>query len=596
MSDVYSAVQWKEYVHTRLAEAVDLMESGLMHRNKAWLERAREQLKTLLSMEPAAKKLLIRCLEALVVVDAGNALSYLHEALTLDEREPTVLNNLGFVHHKQRRDYDQAALYYRKCLDEDSNFSQAYLGLADIYQALGATHMQRSLLEKAAVQCPNDGSVLLALGTSMVSMKKDLQKAYANLARAGDTAGASVYCRSASLTQRAHIHRLGGDVVEAARLYKEAATAWPENQEAILGQVDIMYKNPLPGATKADVDQAAKDLLPKFDLTKVPERNMDASHVPKVGFLWNSAVQACFVNFLFELSSWDVVVYSTDLKAPGKGKWTQRTVRDLPAEVAAEVMRSDGLDVLVDLIGTGPGARADILAQRPAAAVRSLELLGLPERVSAGICYSGAAATSDVPFLRDCMKTEWRQGPLTLGYLGPLSFVSDECLSSWLHVLTTLPEARLVVIDVALDSSHMKEMFLKRVPSEMRKRFVCLSHEATFERRLKLYRLFDAYLAPFPACPHLQLFEALLMNIPALTRATVTRTQAPSPVDILSACGIASDTVAGGDADLARLAGGIRGKAAELGTRARMLASPLVARQMFVKRFEDDLMEAWVCS
>lgn len=607
MSDDYQAFVWQEHFASRTAAIAEKIEVGVQARDTPGLLEVRDQLRSLLQIDPGARKTLINSLHALVIVDSAHALKYLEEALALDDKDAGVLNNMAFMQQKQRGDYEKAAEFYRRCMDYHPDFVQAYLGLADVYGGCAAHHMQYNLLKTAVDRFPADARSLLAFG-----------RAAGRIAEVGTTEEAVEALQkcislnpeptvtSAAKTGLAEVAIRAGDAAPGEAYLDEALVAHPGNVRAALNLVNLLCKESSEGAAER-ISKAMSDAIEavgregRGGLPEGPVRNSDPSHQPRVGFLWNSDVPACFTTWLFERLRWDVFIYSTDRKAPGMGKWKLRSVRDISAAAAAQVMRLDAIDVLVDLIGCAPSARPDIFAMRPATSMRTCDFLSADLHIPSvvpmpmGFCFAGPASNS--PALGSYIKKGQLSGPTTLGYIGCLSYLSRACLASWSAALREFPEARLVIMSVVFNETSVRERFLeKRWPPDVRKRVLCLATKDDPESRMKTYRIFDAYLAPWPACPWENVAEALCMNVPIITEKPDAVTQLPCAADILEQCGMGEFCIARAERPIAVLARAIRRSVAGVEPRKCFLTSPFVDQDAFLNNFEDELMQGWVCS
>jgi tetratricopeptide (TPR) repeat protein len=629
MTSNWEEEHFSSYVRTKLSSAVDLLESGLQGKNKAWLEEAHAELSRLMPFDPASRKLLIRCLEALVLVDSANALKYLEEALEVDGDDPTVLNNLGYIHQKQRGDYKRATFFYKKCLDVAPSFVQGYLGLADVYQGLGVPELQQSLLRKGFAECQDDPAsnlalLSLALGTVIIesSSFRRLAEADHHLRKAcASFRGCSNNpALSRALTTMAKGEVLRGRPHTALDLFGEALKLSKDNHQAVMGILDIGYRSPdefksrfqqatgmsledsMKETDKAGLDSEAlenlsRKLLPATHVISPPRRNTNPNHTMRVGYLLHAKVPKELLQPLLCSKTARLFTYSTDLHSPGFGSGNHRTIRDLPADIAAQVIRQDELDILVDLIGLSGGARPDVLSLSPATAVVTYnELSARLGTTSAlklpapGVLHPGAALN---PSINASIKSK-KSGTtvFTVGYLGPLSDLSQSYLVAVVALLKNFPSVRALFMNPVFCDATTKQGFLDRFPEKLRARVLCMPHEDSSEKRLPLYRVLDVFLVPWPACSILNLLEAMLMNVPPMTMRPPIMTQRPCGADLISSVGL---PVAKTAEEMIMMTMRLE-KTGREDVREAILGSPLVDAGRFVRDFEKCLIEAWVCS
>ncbi len=143
-----------------------------------------------------------------------------------------------------------------------------------------------------------------------------------------------------------------------------------------------------------------------------------------------------------------------------------RVIGQMDDADAADLIRLDRIDVLVDLWGHGPGGRLGVFLRRPApvqvAWLNNLQTTGAPE-----IDYLVHTDAMEVPGAQDdCVETIWRLGPVphpfrpgrraavsatpakadgvvTFGHAGPPIGLNDHTLDAWARILTAVPGSRL---------------------------------------------------------------------------------------------------------------------------------------------------------
>lgn len=66
----------------------------------------------------------------------NEALKEYEEILQYDQRDPAILNNIGFIYY-DLKDYKKAIEYHKRCIESDFNFENGHYGLALAYEKLG---------------------------------------------------------------------------------------------------------------------------------------------------------------------------------------------------------------------------------------------------------------------------------------------------------------------------------------------------------------------------------------------------------------------------------------------------------------------------
>jgi predicted O-linked N-acetylglucosamine transferase (SPINDLY family) len=160
---------------------------------------------------------------------------------------------------------------------------------------------------------------------------------------------------------------------------------------------------------------------------------------------------------------------TTEKLRPLADQW--RPIGGMPDDQAADLIRSDGIDCLVDLGGHTAGNRLLVLARRPAPVQATL--FGYPNTTGmTAVDYRITDPVSDPPGLTEHLyvegllrlpETAWvyapqpeaaAVGPLpsaakktfTFGCLNNAAKVSDQCLEAWARILREVPGTRLVLM------------------------------------------------------------------------------------------------------------------------------------------------------
>ena len=220
-----------------------------------------------------------------------------------------------------------------------------------------------------------------------------------------------------------------------------------------------------------------------------------------------------------------------------------RPVGGLPDEKAAELIRADRLDVLVDLGGHTAGNRLLVMARRPAPVQATL--FGYPNTTGmTAVDYRITDELSDPPGASDGYGTEkllrlsgpaWAYlppadappvGPLpaasqrgfVFGCLNNPAKVSDACLDAWAKILQTAAGSRLVLLagHSQNGSKRMTDRFSKT--GILRDRVQMLPR-MPFSKYLAAHGPIDLALDPFPYNGGVTTCDALWMGVPVLAVA-----------------------------------------------------------------------------
>jgi predicted O-linked N-acetylglucosamine transferase (SPINDLY family) len=285
----------------------------------------------------------------------------------------------------------------------------------------------------------------------------------------------------------------------------------------------------------------------------------------------------------------------------------------------AELIRTDRIDILVDLALHTAGNRMLVFARKPAPL--QLTMLGLPATTGlATMDYRLTDPFLDPPGLTDDDYTEqsirlphcfWPYQPpdesppvgelparengfVTFGCLNQFSKLTRPALRLWRDILQALPGSRLLI--QAQPGSHLdpvRSLFERGVIAGDRVEFVAkLPRHQYFQR----FHRIDLALDPFPYNGHTSTLDSLWMGVPVITlvgRTGVGR----GGVSLLSNAGLPGFIAGTPDryVDLAvRWASDLPALAAlRAGLRERMMASPMLDGRQFAAAVEAVFRRVW---
>ncbi|WP_254774920.1 tetratricopeptide repeat protein [Polaromonas sp. YR568] len=223
---------------------------------------------------------------------------------------------------------------------------------------------------------------------------------------------------------------------------------------------------------------------------------------------------------------------------------TWNEVSGLTDEALARRIRTDGIDILIDLSGHAASNRLSMFAWKPA-----------PVQVS----WLGYFATTGVPaidyFIADAWslpaseesnftETIWRlpetrlcftppapglqvgplpaisRGYLTFGCFNNLTKMNDAVVALWARILTAVPNSRLFLMAPQLSQLSMQQSVIERFSAHgIGAEYLKLSGSVPRAEYLKSYNEVDIALDPFPYTGGTTTVEALWMGVPTLTMA-----------------------------------------------------------------------------
>ncbi|MCC6610633.1 MAG: tetratricopeptide repeat protein [Burkholderiales bacterium] len=304
-----------------------------------------------------------------------------------------------------------------------------------------------------------------------------------------------------------------------------------------------------------------------------------------------------------------------------------RDVAALDDAALAEHVRTDGIDILVDLAGHTTHTRLPAFARRPA-----------PVQVSwLGYFNTTGVATIDwfvtdphssppgqeryfveklvrLPATRFCYEPPEfmpevsplparRNGFVTFGCFNNLAKLNPGVLKLWARILAALPDARLALQASALSDTPNRERFraLARecgIPDDR----LALRPFAPAEQAAAAYHDIDIALDPFPFCGGMTSLDALWMGVPVVTlpHVMIAGRQTASMLANLDL----SELIAGDEAQYVDIAVGLardldRLAGLRAGLRERFRRSPLADYAGFTRALERAyrmIWEMWVAS
>jgi predicted O-linked N-acetylglucosamine transferase (SPINDLY family) len=290
---------------------------------------------------------------------------------------------------------------------------------------------------------------------------------------------------------------------------------------------------------------------------------------------------------------------------------------------AADRIRADGIDVLVDLAGHTAGGRLLLFARKPAPV--QVTWLGYPNttgldtmdyrltdavadpvgetdrfhtetlvRLPAGfLCY---APSPESPEVAD--SPQLKAGHVTFGSFNDLAKVTPELVALWSEILRAQPGARLMLKAFGLSADSACHDVRQRFQGQgiAPERFDLCKPEFSAAGRLAKYQEIDIGLDTYPYNGATTACEALWMGVPVVTLAGATHASRTG-ASIVSGIGL-SELVATTPAQYVEIALRLAADAEKrrtlrAGLRARMRASPLLDAPRFARGLETAYREMW---
>jgi predicted O-linked N-acetylglucosamine transferase (SPINDLY family)/predicted SAM-dependent methyltransferase len=300
-----------------------------------------------------------------------------------------------------------------------------------------------------------------------------------------------------------------------------------------------------------------------------------------------------------------------------------RDIAALTDSQAAERMRFDGIDILIDLAGHTGGGRPYLLARKPAPVQATW--LGYPNTTGlAAIDYRLTDARADPPGESDRFHTEKlvrlaagflcylppadspevapppaaKSGCVTFGSFNFLAKAMPAMVPLWARLLQALPDAKLLVKSYGLSAQSARDALVAQFAARGVKaeRLIVLGPEDSATGHLARYGDVDIALDCFPYNGTTTTCEALWMGVPVITLAGKSHV-ARVGSSLLSRAGL-EDLVAESPQEYLDKAIALANDAArrsELRStlRSRLRASPLLDAAAFTRGLESAYTQMW---
>jgi predicted O-linked N-acetylglucosamine transferase (SPINDLY family) len=289
-----------------------------------------------------------------------------------------------------------------------------------------------------------------------------------------------------------------------------------------------------------------------------------------------------------------------------------RDIALLAPRTAAEVIRQDAIDVLIELAGYTAGNGMEIVAFQPAP--RQVSYLGYPNTTGSQRVHYRLVDTRTDPPGHEGLSTERlvrldpcfvcytppatapitpgpaaAAGRIVFGSFNALKKTNNRLLALWSEILRRVPDSALIIKNPALRDQGTRDGLLKRlqdlgVPAD---RVELLAPTETLQQHLATYARVDIALDTFPYHGTTTTCEALYMGVPVITRVG-NHHAARVGLSLLSAVGLEAFCA---DSDEAYIDAAVKlaqdhHQLAELRRtlRPRLLASPVCDAKAYAAR------------
>jgi protein O-GlcNAc transferase len=528
---------------------------------------------------------------------SGEAIDAIRRAMALSPEDARTTNHLGLVLNDAGRPVE-AVDAFRRAIASDPN-AEHYNNLGNVLKDIGPNDEAMAALQRAVAIEPGYASPHNNLAIVLMNMGR-IEESLAEYRRAVELEPGSPSNHSNLVLS---LHYLIGD--DGAATFAEARR-W-----------DARHGEPLQ-----------KSILPHGN-------NRDMNRKLRVGYVSSDFREHSVSKFLeplfrnhdherFEIFGYSDVWHTDSTTAMLRGFANQwREIVGKSDEAVAEMIRGDGIDILVDLTGHTARNRLPVFARKPAPV--QISYLGHPGttgltamdyRLTDGLADPvGATEGFHSESLVRLPKTNWcfaeprgvpEVGPLPASESGAICFgsfnrlakLSPRTLDLWAKVLVAIPNSRLLVKERSLDEQavrdHLIKGFDKRGIGPERLEIVGPKRERG--EHFQSYGRADIALDPFPYHGTTTTCEALWMGVPVLTLAGSTHVSRVG-VSLLTSVGL-PEMIARDEEEYVSIAARLASDLPRLveirrSLRERMRASSLMNGREFARDVEAAYRDVW---
>jgi predicted O-linked N-acetylglucosamine transferase (SPINDLY family) len=561
-----------------------------------------------------------------------DAMDAYRRAIEIQPAFPDACLNLGsLLQHRGR--IEEAVAFYEQVLRVKPEYSPALNNLGNVLLDLGrraeAIEMYRRALQvkpdcaethtNLGVALAGEGELDLALAEHRrsIEIQPDYAMAHCNLGNVLKDRGE---IDEAVLAYRRAVElQLGDTDMHSNLIY--ALHFQPQQRESVIAEEQERWNGKLNASFPATASVHAN--------SRDPGRRL------RVGYVSPDFRDHVVGRNLLPLfrghsrADFEIVCYSEVLRPDFQTEEFQRHADQwkqtvgMPDDTLTEMIRQDGIDILVDITQHMARNRLSVFARRPAPV--QVSFAGYPDstgleairyRISdrwlegEGKMQAAACRLQDdscvflldsfwcyLPSETDLVVNDLpakRDGCVTFGSLNNFGKINSLVIELWARLLGQVAGSRLVLLSpMGSHREHVLEIFGRKGIGPGRVEFLTPRPRREY---LELYHLLDIALDPFPYGGHTTSLDALWMGVPVVSLAG-SRPVSRAGLSQLSNLGL-SELVAFAEDEYLSIATGLTGdlpRLAELRRtlRSRMENSPLMDAPAFTRNIETAYRAMW---
>ena len=285
----------------------------------------------------------------------------------------------------------------------------------------------------------------------------------------------------------------------------------------------------------------------------IGDRNKDNDYI-RIGFVSGDFRQHSVAYFFepllsaidqsrFQVFCYSNIDYRDHVTERIASQCVYKEIFTLSDDASCALIRSDGIDILVDLSGHTAKNRLGLFCLKPS--MVQATWLGYPNTTGlSAIDYRFTDAIADPPGAADNLHSETlirldhgflcyqgddslaldsvppvvRKGYVTFGCFNNITKISSEMVFAWTIILEHLPQARLILKSKLFsDENITQELLQKFAHGEINKRIIIMGYADSYESHMLSYKDVDIALDTSPYNGTTTTCEALWMGVPVIT-------------------------------------------------------------------------------
>ncbi len=555
-----------------------------------------------------------------------------HQVLTKQPDQADALHQLGFLYHQTgQNDQAQDLIQRATCCNPDN--PAFYLSLGVVLKESNRLDEAINCYKQALKLKPDTAEIYNNIGNAYLAQDK-LSEAVASFTKASALKpGSFEIC----LNMGGALKNCG-QLNESIKRFEEATRLNPRSLEAVSDLLLTMnYTLDYSGEElfERHLDFARRHAEPLAHYIQPHANSRDAERRLRIGYVspdFRKHAVAYFLEPVLEHhdpEQFEIFAYynhhqidtATHRMRQHCHHW--RSLVGLTDAQAADLIRADQIDILVDLAGHTAHNRLLLFARKPAPV--QVSWLGYPNttglstmdyRITDGFadpvgktehlyteqlvrlpeCFTCYQAPQSFPEVGPLPALQ--NGYVTFGSFNNIAKITPHAIFLWLQILHAVPDSRLLLKtralnDVAVQQS-IREIFIQAGIDT--RRLQMLGPDVTHKAHLERYHLLDIGLDTFPYNGTTTTCDTLWMGVPVITLAGDTHVGRVG-VSQMQNLGCSELIAASSDEYVAiaqRLAGDLgRLSSLRAGLRSRITASSLMNASRFTKHLETGFRNMW---